>query len=189
MRGTSLPREQDPAVLVYRAQAGDPAAEEALVLLYQGGLTFFMRRRVGDPEVARELANDALMAMVRAVRERRLHDVDKLSSFVRAIARNLANGHLRAKIGRPLLEPLLAEHAVTDPIAGLEREERLLRVKAAVDQLGWTEREILRLTLEEGLKPGQIARSLGLSPEVVRSRKSRALRKLVSDSALQGADA
>jgi RNA polymerase sigma factor (sigma-70 family) len=177
LRGT-LPRETDPAVLVCRAQAGDTAAEEALVLLYQGRLTLFMRRRVGDPEAARELANDVLMAMVRAVRERRLQDVDKLSSFVRGIARNLANSHLRAKVGRPVLEPLTAEHAVTDPIEGLEREERILHARAAVDQLGFTEREILRLTLEEGLKPGQIARSLGLSPEVVRSRKSRALRKL-----------
>lgn len=42
-----------------------------------------------------------------------------------------------------------------------------------------TDRTILLRTLLEGLKPGEIARDLGVSSEVVRTRKSRALKKVI----------
>jgi DNA-directed RNA polymerase specialized sigma24 family protein len=38
---------------------------------------------------------------------------------------------------------------------------------------------VLLLTLVDGLKPREIARRLGLSDEVVRARKSRALKKII----------
>jgi DNA-directed RNA polymerase specialized sigma24 family protein len=34
------------------------------------------------------------------------------------------------------------------------------------------------MTLNEGLNPGEIARRLGLRPDVVRKRKSRAVKKI-----------
>jgi RNA polymerase sigma factor (sigma-70 family) len=48
----------------------------------------------------------------------------------------------------------------------------------AISRLGKSEQEILRLTLVEGLKPGEIATRLGLKPEVVRKRKSRAVHRV-----------
>jgi RNA polymerase sigma factor (sigma-70 family) len=182
MSGLSLPRETDPAVLVRRVQAGDRSAEDELVLLFQGALGFFLRRRLRDIEAARELTNDVLMAVLRAVRENRLQDIAKLSAFVRGTARNLANNHLRARSTRPVEEPFGAEPATIDPVEGMERRERVAHVEAAIAQLGGMERQILLMTIEDGLKPGEIARDLGLSPAVVRARKSRALRKLLARS-------
>jgi DNA-directed RNA polymerase specialized sigma24 family protein len=40
------------------------------------------------------------------------------------------------------------------------------------------DRQILRLTLVDGCKPGEIAQNLKLHPDVVRARKSRALKKI-----------
>jgi DNA-directed RNA polymerase specialized sigma24 family protein len=49
----------------------------------------------------------------------------------------------------------------------------------ALSALGPADREVLLLTLVEGLKPGEIAVKTGLSPDVVRTRKSRALRRIL----------
>jgi RNA polymerase sigma-70 factor (ECF subfamily) len=48
------------------------------------------------------------------------------------------------------------------------------------------DREILTLTLFEGLKPGEIARRVGLSPEAVRTRKSRAVQRVIEELRSRG---
>jgi DNA-directed RNA polymerase specialized sigma24 family protein len=40
------------------------------------------------------------------------------------------------------------------------------------------DRRILAFTVVDGLKPAQVAQELGVSAEVVRARKSRALKRL-----------
>jgi len=152
------------------------------VLLFERALGFFLRRRLRDIEAAREVTNDVLMAVLRAVRENQLQDIRKLPAFVHGTARNLANNHLRARFARPVEEPLGEELASDDPVEGLEKQEQVALVVAAMAQLSRSERQILLMTIEDGLKPGQIARDLGLSSEVVRARKSRALRKLMARS-------
>jgi DNA-directed RNA polymerase specialized sigma24 family protein len=61
----------------------------------------------------------------------------------------------------------------------VEEQERLAAMRRHLARLGATDQEILRLTIVEDLKPGQIAATMGLSSEVVRARKSRALRRLI----------
>jgi DNA-directed RNA polymerase specialized sigma24 family protein len=52
-------------------------------------------------------------------------------------------------------------------------------VRGALARLNRADRGILLLTLVDGLKPAEIASRLGLTAEVVRVRKSRALKKVV----------
>ena len=52
-------------------------------------------------------------------------------------------------------------------------------VRRALGILDPTDRRILLMTLVEGLKPGEIGVRLGLTSEVVRARKSRALKKTI----------
>ena len=47
-----------------------------------------------------------------------------------------------------------------------------------IERLDETDREILNLTLLKGMKPGEIAAELDLSDEVVRQRKSRAVKRI-----------
>ena len=67
--------------------------------------------------------------------------------------------------------------AAMDPLA--EQEEQTLAARA-ISTLDPVDRSILQLTLVEGLKPGLIAQQLRLSPDVVRQRKVRAIRKVAS---------
>lgn len=148
--------------------------------LFLPGLVSFFRRRTRDREAAQELADDALMAVLRAMRDARIRDAARLAGFVRGTARNLANNHLRARRSRPREEPLAPDLAMAPATDVLERQERLAVLQRGLARLGTRARRILLMTLVDGLKPGQIARRLGLSPQVVRARKARALRTLAT---------
>jgi RNA polymerase sigma factor (sigma-70 family) len=173
------PRAPVPSAIVRRAIDGDSFAEEELVHHFARGLLSHLTRRVGDREDARELTDDVLMAMVRALREGRLRDPERLAGFVYGTARNLVNSYRRMRCGRPRSEPLDPELAAPDRDEPLEHLERIARLRESLDGLGPLERQILLMTIE-GLKPGKIAVRLGLSGDVVRARKSRAMRKLAT---------
>jgi RNA polymerase sigma-70 factor (ECF subfamily) len=49
----------------------------------------------------------------------------------------------------------------------------------ALATLSPADRQVLLLTLVEGLKPGQIASKIGVSADVARTRKSRAIRRIL----------
>jgi DNA-directed RNA polymerase specialized sigma24 family protein len=59
-------------------------------------------------------------------------------------------------------------------------QDRQSMARDAMGLLDEQDRKILLLSLAEGLKPGEIAARLGLSPIVVRQRKCRALRAIVT---------
>jgi RNA polymerase sigma-70 factor (ECF subfamily) len=49
----------------------------------------------------------------------------------------------------------------------------------ALAGLSAADRQVLTLTLVDGLKPGEIAVQIGATAEVVRTRKSRALKRIL----------
>ena len=178
MIGGPPSRKSDPAALVSRVMAGDRSAEDELITLFQRSVLLYFRWRVGDREASDELANDALMAVIHAVRSGRVQDASKLPGFVRGTARNMANNYLRARTARPVEEPLDPELAIMDLVERIEHREEWTTVRRGLERLRHMERQIMLMTVVDGFKPAQIARYLGLTPQVVRARKSRAVRKL-----------
>jgi RNA polymerase sigma factor (sigma-70 family) len=179
---TTPPFEPMAAVLAARIQSGDATAEDELVRLVQPSVVRLLRWRMRDPDVVGELANDVLIAVVCALRARKLQDTTKVLPFVRGIARNVTNYHFRVRRSRPPEEPLPPDLASADMHDGVERRERDVAVRRGLASLEHADREILLRTLVDGLKPGEIARDLGVSPEVVRTRKSRALPRLLAST-------
>ena len=49
----------------------------------------------------------------------------------------------------------------------------------AISSLDAIDKQILQMTLVDGLKPGVIAQRLSLNPDVVRQRKLRATRRVI----------
>ena len=94
--------------------------------------------------------------------------------------------------GPELVEEPLLVHGERDKEARRERAlqmlervglsaaqaERNAQVRSALGTLPAMDRRILLMTLVQGMKPGAIARRLSLSDDVVRARKSRAIRKV-----------
>jgi RNA polymerase sigma factor (sigma-70 family) len=155
-------------------------AEDELVRLFGGRIRTMMIARTRDTHLADDLTQDTLMAALIALRAGRLRTTDRLAAFVYGVARNVLNDHLRGQRTRPgvPLDPDMCLAAAADP---LEEAEREALVRRALQTLEPADRSILTLTLAEGLKPGAIADRLGLTAEVVRARKSRALKKVVAE--------
>jgi RNA polymerase sigma factor (sigma-70 family) len=179
--GTSgvLLTPQQQSTLAARIRSHEPSAEEEFVRLFSPRVAFMVLARTRDPEVARDLAQDVMMAVVRAVRSEQLREPERLVGFVFGTARNLINNYLRTRSRLPKEDPLDAALHVAGPPHPAEGNERLALVRRALHSLDSTDRRILLLTLVEGLKPGEIAIRLGLTSEVVRGRKSRALKKII----------
>jgi RNA polymerase sigma factor (sigma-70 family) len=163
-----------------RIRQGDASAETELVAEFTQRIFVMSVVRTHDREAARELVQDVLMAVIVALRKGQLQDADKLAAFVHGTARNLINNRLRNESQRPQMEPLPDDLAQGGLARQLDDAERVRLVHEALERLGQEDRRILWMTLVEGHKPGEIAARLGLTSEVVRTRKLRAVKKVAA---------
>jgi len=164
--------------LAERIRQGEASADTELVREFRQRIFVMAVVRTHDREAASELVQDVLVAVIGALRKGQLQDADKLAAFVHGTARNLINNHLRRESQRPRLEPLPQDLAQPNWVEQLEDAERVRLVHQALEDLGEEDRKILWMTLVEGRKPGEIAAALGLTSEVVRTRKLRAVKKV-----------
>jgi RNA polymerase sigma-70 factor, ECF subfamily len=164
--------------LVDRIRRGDALAEEELVLRFTTRIRSLAWTRTRDREAARDLAQEVLMNALSALRGGQLRDAEKLGAFMFGVARNVINNHLRSRGRQPVEEPIAEDVSVTDRDDELGLSERIGLVRRALRRLDTTDQRILSMTLVDGCKPGEISSALGLSAEVVRARKSRALKKV-----------
>lgn len=178
MRLPSASSEPELRSLVERIRQGDAAAETELVREFTHRIFVMAVVRIHDRESAGELVQDVLVAVISGLRKGQLRDADKLAAFVHGTARNLINNRLRNERQRPPFDPLPEDLAQPNWVGQLEDAERVRLVHEALERLGEEDRRILWMTLVEGRKPGEIAAALGLTSEVVRTRKLRAVKKV-----------
>ena len=169
--------------LARRILAGDPGSEDEFVRIFYPHVMSIALGRLRDVEAAREVAQDTLMGVLRALREGGLREPEKLPSFVSRTALNRVNTAIQKLIeqrastatnpnGEDLLD--VRPEAAGEPT--VDEEERRKLVRAALRKLKPVDRKILTLTLADGLNPREIALRLGLKPENIRNHKSRAVK-------------
>jgi RNA polymerase sigma-70 factor, ECF subfamily len=169
--------------LVRRVASGDASAERTLIEYFAPRVRAMTLARTRDVDLARDLAQESLMAILVAARRGQIRDLDRIAAFVGGVARNIVNNHRRRTV--KLLESPLDEELLQAGLPGLisetddEELDRQRQMSRALSTLGASDREVLLLTLVDGLKPGEIAEKTGLSPDVVRTRKSRALKRVL----------
>jgi RNA polymerase sigma-70 factor (ECF subfamily) len=164
--------------MVERVAQGDRAAEAQLAEYLTPRLRVMMRAKTRDAELSRDLTQDAVIEVLKALRRGQLREPARLIAFVHGVARNVANNYVRTRrddTGHEPLSDLLAQ-----PLDEVDAHERRDLVTRGLAQISPSDREILDLVLLEGLKPGEIAARMGLAPEVVRTRKSRALKRILT---------
>jgi RNA polymerase sigma-70 factor (ECF subfamily) len=166
----------DPTRLTERIRAGEAAAEEELVARFRERVFVLALFQTRDRETSHDLTQDTLLRVLRAVREGHLREPERLAGFVCGIARNLVREHVRANQahgGLPAPEP----PPVPDAEERLEEAERSFLVHRVLRGLAMPDRLVLRLSLVDELSPAQIAERMGVTPDAVRQRKTRALRR------------
>jgi RNA polymerase sigma factor (sigma-70 family) len=168
----------DDTLLGERIRQGDRVAENELVGLYSGRVLAMAMVRVRDREAARELVDDVMMATVTALRRGTVHDTRRLGAFIHGTALNLVRGHLRARGRLPRDDGSGEEPSTPDLAEACEKDNDMQALRMCVKRLPLQDQQVLFMSLTEGLKPGEIATRLGLSAEVVRQQKSRALKRL-----------
>ena len=165
---------------VTRIASGHGADEAALVEHFAPRVRAMLRARLRQAEAVHDLTQDTLIAAILALRKGQLREADRLPAFVHGVARNVANNHLRGVHRRgesPLDDEVVARLAAADTQAAEERRTLVARGLAAMAP---ADREVLHLTLVDGLHPREIAQRLALSSDTVRQRKTRALKRLVA---------
>lgn len=166
------------AALAKRVRDGDGASETELFELFHRRVFVMMLGRTRNHETARDLAQQTMIGVLCSLRDGKLREADRLPAYVLGTARNVVNNFLRARHLRPEAAPLPDDVAVPDGQEDLEHAEHEFLARRALSTLAPGDRLILLLTLVDGLKPGEIAARLGLSSEVVRKRKSRAIERV-----------
>jgi RNA polymerase sigma-70 factor, ECF subfamily len=174
------PDPVDHADLVSRLAQGDPAAEGLLVEHFTPRIRAMMMARTRDGDLARDLTQDTLIALLQALRQGQLREHDRLPAFAHGIARNIVNNYFRTRQREPINQPLEDDFAIAAPADDPDEREKMELLQQGLAELSPSDREILRMTLADGLKPGEIAERLGLTSEVVRARKSRAQKRVVA---------
>ncbi len=169
---------EEQSELAEQIKRGNPAAETKFVQTFNDRVFVMILSRVRDRESAREVTQEVLMSAVNSLRNGQVRRTENLAGFVYGTARNLANNHLRS-ISQQREEPLDWDFPLAAPEENFETTERLRLVHKALDQMEALDRKVLLLTLIDGMKPGEIGGKLGLTSEVVRQRKSRALKKVI----------
>lgn len=165
----------DDATLVAQIRAGDPEAESELARRFGPRMRVLCLARTRRPDLASDLAQDAMIALLLELRRGALRDAAALPAFAAGIARNVVRSEHRAT----------ARHDVRSldvdvvQASAEEADVRRLDVGRAIERLPAPDRQVLHLILVEGCKPADLAARLGITAEAARARKLRAQRRLM----------
>jgi RNA polymerase sigma-70 factor (ECF subfamily) len=170
--------------LVARAQDGDRAAFAALVRAHQDEVYTLARRLVGDPHLAADVAQEALIRAWRALPNFR--GDAKLSTWLYRITVNTAWTH-KNRAARHRATPLDDFSEVADrldpnlPELAGETLELRGRLRQALDRLPDSQREVVVMKDVYGWSHAEIAEAMGVSVTAAKVRLHRARARLARD--------
>ena len=154
------------------AQAGDREAFGRLVEKHFGGIYGLLIRMVGSPEDAEDLAQEVFVRAWKSLAS--ISTGDALRPWLTRIAVNLFYDHLR-KRGRGLkmveLDPLAADPGgrELEPFEELDGRESQALLAAAIERLPERLQAAVILRVVEGRSYAEVATSMGLKQQTVRS--------------------
>lgn len=169
--------ELDSLVLRLRARDADAIAE--VYARFHRRLFRFLAKLSGQHALAEDLFQETWLCVARDAS--RLREGSDLEAWLFAVARNRYRSHRRASyfdlrrllgLGREPVE------VVPSHEGEVEARQRGQRAQAAFASLSPAFREVLLLSIDEGLPAAQVGAALGLTPEAVRQRVHRARQAL-----------
>ncbi len=184
--------------LIARLRSGDEAALGEFIEANRPALMAFLHSRIGGhlakKTEADDILQDATLEAMRTLDKAPLDTWDPLHWLFQICERKIIDAHRRffasqkrdaareaalpegTEVGGGLANLLAA--SMTTPSAAFSRDQRQLRVLAALDTLPEDQREALRLRYLVGLPSKEIAQKLGKTDGAVRVMLSRSLAKL-----------
>ncbi|MCB9077679.1 MAG: sigma-70 family RNA polymerase sigma factor [Anaerolineaceae bacterium] len=176
----------DETTAIYKAQQGDLAAFNQLVMAYQGTAYNVAYRVMGNSETAADACQDAFLKAYKSIKQ---YEGGSFKSWLFRIVTNTCYDHLRYKKRRPAtsLDDMTDNpdehntHLVSDSEAP---EDRVLRgelndlIQLGINQLPEDQRLVLVLSDVQGMAYQEIAEIIDQPLGTVKSRLSRGRRRL-----------
>jgi RNA polymerase sigma-70 factor (ECF subfamily) len=167
-----------------RVRRRDPAAMNAFFEAFIGPVYGYLRTVVREPMLADDLAQTAFLRLHRALD--RLDPKRDPAPWVFTVVINTVRDHWRSRVNRDAGRTVPFDELWDRPEAPAEsgmdvemlRDEEMAVLEAAMARLSPADREILWLREFEGRSVVETAEMLGIRPDAVRQRHSRAVRRL-----------
>jgi RNA polymerase sigma-70 factor, ECF subfamily len=157
--------------LIQQAKAGDAAAFERIVMLYERIVLRLARRLLLDPEAARDAAQEVFLRLHGKLGK--FQEEKDLTPWLYRMTVNLCHDlRRRSRPGIALELAPTPRDAAPDPEQSMELLQRQQLLTAALKELSAREREAIVLRDLEGLSTAEVARVLRSSQGTVRSQIS-----------------
>lgn len=173
------------AEVLQRFRAGDDDAFREIYESHKSMVINVAAHMTGDRDLALDVAQEVFVRLYRAAD--RIREPAALSSWLYrvTIRESIDAGRREAVRRRPVPGPTCHEDDVAD---GLEREDEVRRMRAALARLSPKLREVAVLRYVEGLGYERIAEALDIRIGTVKSRIFRAHEALERDLIADGGD-
>jgi RNA polymerase sigma-70 factor (ECF subfamily) len=161
--------------LVADLSRGDTRAFDRVYELLRAPLYTFLVRLSGRADIAEDLLQETWLRLARSAPE--LSEDTRLRPWLFTVARNLYFSHRRwSLLDATRLRELahLPRTLSPTPFESLVASAAERQLERAIHGLPLNQREVFLLCTVEGFQPLQTAQMLGISPEAVRQRLSRA---------------
>ena len=179
---TTVPEVSD-SELMERLVNSDDFALNALMDRWASRVTSFLYKTTGQREASVDLAQEAFVKLYQA--RARYHSGGTFSTYLFAIASNLAKNHLRWKSRHPTVSMDAADEDSGSPVPeavnpnrtpgeAIEADEKLRAIRDAFLSLPHNLREAMSLFIYEGMGYAEIATVCGCSLKAVETRIYRA---------------
>jgi|ERR1700722_5378318 RNA polymerase sigma-70 factor (ECF subfamily) len=170
--------EAHATLIVAIAQCRDRGAFAALFAHFAPRVKTWLQRSGSDTAQAEEMAQEVMLTVWRKAAQ---YDPARAAAgaWIFSIARNLRTDTLRrSRLALPQLDP--SDEPIPTPLADavIAAEERVQRLRAALDGLPSDQLTLLQLTFFQGRSHNEIAALLGLPLGTVKSRLRLAMSKL-----------
>ena len=175
--------------LVTRLRRGEAWAFDRAYETFHVRIYSFLLRLSRRRDVAEDLAQEVWLKLARHAKD--LREDTHLSAWLFTVARNAFLSHRRwsvLDVSRLVIgSDDEAEGVSPDagPDATHEARETATRLERALGRLPLASREVLLLVAVEGFEPAEAAEMLGLKPEALRQRLSRARTQLAETLSVQ----
>jgi RNA polymerase sigma-70 factor, ECF subfamily len=169
MKGTLVLEEASVIALV---RTGNIDAFADIIEYYQVPIQRYLYRLTGDPELARDLAQDTFIQAYKGILK--TNSELSLKAWIYRIATNNAWQHLRRKRLISFI-PFSGSKKETELLAGTcaDQTDLTLEIQEALSNVPEEQRTCLILHLVEGFKYREIAQTLKISEDAVRMRVAR----------------
>ncbi|PON14862.1 hypothetical protein C2W62_26820 [Candidatus Entotheonella serta] len=182
---TTISDDTEDLALMRQVVNQDSQAFETLYARYAPSLRAYLRRSLPPHAHVEEVLNDVMMALWRGAA--RVPPSVPLAAWLFGIARrqNLKAWSLEARCDLPAQEGT-EESTTTTPESDLLYQERLTMMKRFLNRLPSDQRRLIELTVDQGLSYEEISCQTHMNVNTIKSRLSRARRRLRAYMLAQG---